>query len=137
MNPWDTHGRAGTTYLYSGVTLFPRLSFLPLWAQNTMAWMPTLRGAWDRHTLKPVTNQTRGRLDPGVGKEHLRGYGAGQPEGRRWDRWPVTPAFKNLSFQHGGGEAGILHGSCRAQALGLNPQNMAYGKGDYVTSLCL
>lgn len=118
MNPRDTQGRAGTTYLYSWVTLFPRFSFLPLWAQNTMAWMPALRGAWDRHTLKPLTNQTGGRLGPGVGKERLRGYGGGQPEGGRWGRWPVTPASKNLSFQQVGGEAGFLYGSRRAQALG-------------------
>lgn len=40
------------TYLHSWVTLLPGFSFLSLWAQNTMAWMPALAVAWDRHTLK-------------------------------------------------------------------------------------
>lgn len=51
-SPPDTKGRAGATYLHSWVTFLPGFSFLPLWAQNTMAWMPALGVAWDRHTLK-------------------------------------------------------------------------------------
>lgn len=57
---------------------------------------------------KPDGRQTRPRRWQGT-PQRLWG---GQPEGRRWGRWPVTPAFQNLSFQHVGGEAGILSGSC-------------------------
>lgn len=82
-NPCDTSRRAGTTYLHSWVTLLPGFSFLSLWAQNNMAWVPALGGSWERDTLKSVTNLTSTRLGLDISKDHLGGCRGSWPEGRR------------------------------------------------------
>ena len=65
-----------------------------------------------------------------------------------WDMWPVITDFLKLRFWHVGGEAEVLHGSCReltpGQTWGLfltdRTWHMAKVMGchahDYVLSLC-